>query len=414
MIRLRLFFSSYHPIVFSLIFGTVLARIATSMSMPFLAIYLASHTTMTPLYIGIVIGMGSLAGAFGGFLGGSLSDRFGRRVIMFIALFAWSAVFFGFSVAAAPVAFMLLNMLNGLCRSFFEPVSQALMADLTEPSKRLEVFSMRYMAANVGVAVGPLIGAYMGMNSGASPFMITAIIYLIYAMLLYALLQFFGIKQTENESEHKERITLAAAWRVVRSDRTLRLFLAGGIIIATGYSQMTVTLSQYSSNHFANGVKLFAVLMSVNAITVICLQMPLVAWVRSRTPIFGVHMGNVMFAAGFIGFALSGSWLTMVISMIIFTIGEILNYPSGNMLMDRLAPEGMRGTYFGAQSFSSLGHFIGPWAGGMLLSAYGGPWLFTIMAAVTCFGSVFYWAGQRNFDRITQDRIPPSSKGLES
>ena len=80
MIRLRGFLSSYHPIVHTLILGTVMARAASSMSLPFLAIYLARHTSMSAVMIGIVIGMGSLAGTIGGFIGGTLSDRFGRRI----------------------------------------------------------------------------------------------------------------------------------------------------------------------------------------------------------------------------------------------------------------------------------------------------------------------------------------------
>lgn len=86
MNRLRGFLGMYHPIVYTLILGTVMARAASSMSLPFLAIYLAKHTSMSAVMIGVVIGMGALAGTVGGFIGGNLSDRFGRRIIMLAAL----------------------------------------------------------------------------------------------------------------------------------------------------------------------------------------------------------------------------------------------------------------------------------------------------------------------------------------
>jgi MFS family permease len=391
--------SSLHPIVISLLLGTVLARAASAMSLPFLAIYLAKTTAMSHGAIGLVAGAGSLAGTLGGFFGGALSDRFGRRVIMLAALFGWAAVFVGFSLAKLPAVFLLLSMVNGLCRSFYEPVSQALMADLTPKERRFRVFSLRYLAINIGVAVGPLLGAFFGLKSSSLPFLLTGLVYFAYAVTLYALLIAFGIKRIEGEA--KSGVTIGSAWRVIRQDGALRYYLGGGMIGAIGYSQMTVTLSQYVEGHFAKGVELFAALMSVNALTVVLLQVPLVRWAESRrSPLAAIAAGNVMFALGDIGFAVSGSAAAMIASMAVFTIGEILNYPAANLLIDRLAPEGMRGTYYGAQTFGTLGQFIGPWVGGMLLTAFGGGLLFAIMAVITLSATTLYWRGARAAEKI--------------
>jgi MFS family permease len=392
---IRTFFRSYHPIVLTLVIGHGLSRIGSSMSLPFLALYLAHTTQMSHTLIGVVAGAGALAGTFGGFIGGALSDRVGRRMIMFTALFLWSVCFIGFAVAKLPVIFLLLNMLNGLCRSWFEPVSQALMADLTEPEKRLKVFSMRYMAANFGVSAGPLLGAWLGVGQGSFPFLVTGFIYVLYGVILYLLLISFGIKEIEGPK--KENITLRSAWQVTRQDFCLKMFLIGAIIVGIGYSQVMVTLSQYLEMTFENSVRLFAALMSANAITVIAMQIPLSRWAEKRSPLLAIHAGNFLFAAGLLGFAFSRHWLLLGISMIVFTIGEILNYPAGSVLMDRLAPSGMRGTYFGAQTFGNLGQFIGPTAGGFLLAHSSGAVLFTVMAAVVLCASYFYRVGTHEF-----------------
>lgn len=393
MNRIRNLLLAYHPIVLTLIVGHGLSRIATSMSLPFLALYLSNTTDMSPVMIGIVAGAGPLAGTIGGFFGGALSDRFGRRTIMFIALCLWVVVFLGFSVAHYPALFMLLNLTNGLCRSWFEPVTQALMADLTEPAKRFRVFSMRYMAANIGVAVGPLLGAWLGTGTGSLPFLVTGVIYAIYGIILYALFLAFGIREIEGAT--KATVTIASAWGVIRNDRVLRLFLLGAIVVGVAYCQMTVSLSQFVEASFEQGVHLFATLMSVNAVTVVVLQIPLSRWAERYSPIVAIHAGNFLFAAGLIGFAISGSWIGLVVSMAVFTMGEILNYPAGTLLMDRLAPEGLRGTYYGAQSFGNFGQFIGPLAGGYVLEKYGGTTLFILMGIIVLGASYFYAAGQR-------------------
>ncbi|WP_152395306.1 MDR family MFS transporter [Paenibacillus guangzhouensis] len=388
---------SQHPIVNSLLLGTVLARAASSMSMPFLAIYLSKTTSMSAVMIGFVIGAGSLAGMFGGFIGGALSDRFGRRIIMMTALFGWVLAFIGFSVFKTPLIIMLLNMVNGLCRSFYEPVSQALMADLTPKERRFQMFSLRYLAINIGVAIGPLLGAYFGMRSGTTPFLITGIIYFIYAVVLYGLLLSFGIKQIEGDK--KPKVTIAATWRVVRQDVTLRYYLIGGIIGAIGYSQMTVTLSQYVNNSVTDGVALFAWLMTVNAIVVVAFQIPLTKWAEKRAPLVAISVGNILFALGDLGFAFSWNAITFLLSMAVFTLGEVLNFPSSNLLVDELAPDEMRGVYYGAQSFNSLGFFLGPWVGGMLLLYFGGGTLFTVMAVITVMSTSLYKIGLRRVER---------------
>ncbi|MFM1653982.1 MDR family MFS transporter [Brevibacillus sp. B_LB10_24] len=394
--KLRSFLADFHPIVHSLIVGTVFARAASSMSMPFLAIYLGKHTDMSPVLIGLTIGAGSLAGSVGGFVGGTLSDLFGRKRVMLIALYVWAFVFLGFALGKSTLLFLLLNILSGLCRSIYEPVSQALMADVTEPEKRFRVFSLRYTAINLGVAVGPLLGAALALHGGALPFLVTAFVYFVYAVLLQVLLRCFGIKQIEGQK--KERITFRGAWQAIAGDGAFRYFIAGGILAQISYSQMSVTLSQFVSGKFADGIKLFAVLMTVNAITVILLQLPVARWSEKRSPLRSIAVGSVFFALGNIGYAYSSNWWMFIGSMVLFSIGEILCFPASSVFVDRLAPEGMRGTYFGAQSFINVGSFIGPALGGFFLEEYGGSTLFVVVALISLVSIGFYTSGQRRFE----------------
>ncbi|WP_424452453.1 MDR family MFS transporter [Paenibacillus pinisoli] len=385
--------TQFHPIVQVLLAGTIFARIASSMSLPFLAIYLLAATDMSPTMIGVTVGIGSLAGMLGGFFGGYLSDRFGRRIIMLAAIYMWGFVFLGFAFTGVPIIFALLNAINGLCRSFYEPVSQALMADLTGKEKRYQVFSLRYMAINIGVSVGPLLGTLFAAMSGRLPWIITGCIYLCYGVLLHVLLNKFGIRSIEGEK--KEPVTIGQSWNVIRRDKAFRYFIIGGIISAISYAQMTSTLSQFVDGQFANGVTLFAWMMSINAVVVIAFQLPFSKWAEKKSPMTAIAVGSISYAIGHVGFAFSDSWWMLIVSMVIFTWGEILTFPAGAMIIDRLAPDKMRGTYFGAQTFTNLGHFLGPWLGGMLLQGYGGRSLFITVAVVSIISIWFYLLGEK-------------------
>ncbi len=401
--RVTTMLKEFHPIVWSLVIGTVFVRAASSMSMPFLFLYLSNNTDMDLATIGLLIGAGPLAGTVGGFIAGTLSDRIGRRRVMLGALYVWTFVFLGFALSKNPMVLLLLNIVGGLCRSFYEPVSQALMADVTEPEKRFRVFSLRYTAINVGVAVGPIAGAVLAKTSVALPFLITAIIYLIYVISLQGLLNKFGIKKIEGQK--KEVITFRRAFSVVVNDKAFRFYMIAGMLGAIGYSQMSSTLAKFAEMTVANGTELFAILMSINAIVVVVMQLPLTTWAEKKTPLTAIVVGNVMYAIGDIGYAFANSWVIFIIAMVFFTFGEILTFTSGDVLIDRMAPEGMRGSYYGAKSFSSVGQFIGPWMGGVLLAAYGGTTLFLVVAAFSMVSNVFQWAGQRAYIASTGKSI---------
>lgn len=146
-----------HPLAWTIIVGTMFGRLVTSMSIPFLSIYLTQVLGATPTQTGITVAVSSLAGVMASFYGGYISDIVGRKIVMLISVFGWAAVFFGFSVAQHLWVFFLVNTLNGLCRSVFEPTSRALLSDITPAESKLLVFNLRYAAINLGVVFGPII-----------------------------------------------------------------------------------------------------------------------------------------------------------------------------------------------------------------------------------------------------------------
>ncbi len=398
-------FSRLHPVVTSLLIGTIMVRAANFMAMPFLAIYMAKTGHLSPILIGLAIGVGPLTSTLGGFVGGTLSDMYGRKVMMLTAIALYIFVFTGFAVAASPIVFILLNSLNGLCRSFFEPASQALMADLTEKELRVRVFSYRYTAINIGAAVGPLLGSYLGLFSANLAFIITAFVYLVYFILLVMLFRKYPVAAPASKNR-EEKMTIYAALHILRKDIALRYFIVAGILVNIGYSQVESTLPQYLQISITNGVILYSVLLSMNAVVVVMLQLALTKFMEKLSLLKGLVIGATLFSTGYLGFALAHSWWMFIAAMLIVTLGEIFIFPMGGVIIDQLASEHNRGTYFGANSFRSVGFFIGPWFGGIILSQYTGSLLFFIMVIVVASSTLFYRLGYR--------RIPVRTRSEET
>lgn len=395
MNKLKNYYRQFHPIVWVLLSGTVLARGSAFATLPFLAIYLSRNLDLHPVLIGLTIGISPLSGVAGGFLGGHLSDRFGRKPVMIGSLFSMALVYFGFMVAETPGWFILLNALNGLSGSFFEPTGQALIADLTEKSKRMRAFSLRYTAINIGASVGPLLGAYLAVVSAKSAFMVTGIMYFIYVLILALMMKKYSIGNPASETASK--VTIASSLKIIGKDKALRYLILGTIIINFGYSQMESNVPQYLESTIANGVFVYSVMLSINAAMVVLLQMPISHYAERFKTMQVMMAGAVFLSAGMLAFGFVSGWYTGILAIAFITIGEILIFPSSSYLVDQLATDELRGTYFGAAQFRRIGHFLGPIAGGYLLNEAGGTVLFSFIAAAVLGSILFFNQGNKIF-----------------
>jgi len=106
-----------------------------------------------------------------------------------------------------------------------------------------------------------------------------------------------------------------------------------------------------------------------------------------------IHIGLLLLACSQVWLGLDPldlywGWIGAVIVM---SLGEAILFPTMNVHIDRIAPEHLRGAYFGASSFYSLGFALAPLGGGLMLDYFGGRWLFLSSAAL-CFIVIYLYA----------------------
>ncbi len=362
-----------HPLAINILVGTMFGRMATSMSIPFLAIYLTQVKHVSASQTGMIIAVSSLVGITTSFAGGYLSDRFGRKIVLYSSVFLWAAVFVIFGLAQSVAGFFLANALNGFCRSVFEPASRALLADLTEPKNRLTIFNLRYTAINVGVIFGPMLGFYFGSSTTTFLFFIAAGVYVLYGLSLMLTYSKTGYQPSHADAAGSKQAGFSEAAKAVREDKVLLMSILGIILATTGFAQFNSTLPQYLSMEYGQnkGAGMFSAFLILNAVTVISLQYPLLSIGKKYSPIFSIIVGNLVCALGVFAFSLAGSIPVWGAVIFLFTIGEILMFSMTDAFIDSIAKSDLRGTYFGAMGFTQIGNIVGPSLGGFLLDYFG-------------------------------------------
>jgi MFS transporter, DHA1 family, tetracycline resistance protein len=104
---------------------------------------------------------------------GSLSDRFGRRPIILVAL---AGMAFDYVLTAmAPSLWLLFlgRLVAGACGSNFTTAT-AYIADVSEPEKRAQAFGLIGAAFGVGFILGPALGGLLGQFGPRVPFWVAA------------------------------------------------------------------------------------------------------------------------------------------------------------------------------------------------------------------------------------------------
>ncbi len=386
----------FHPLVWQLLGGTTFARTASFMTIPFLAIYLQNDLHASPIMIGLAVGISQLTATFGGFFGGFFTDRFGRKKIIIISMFCWSIVFYGFAFANSVWIFVLCNALNGICRAFFEPASQALMIDYTDEDKRRRLFSIRYTVINLSAVIGLLLGVVISKASSMSfPFLITATVYLLYAIFLVITLRRIEEQNTVNVTQG-----IGDLMRVLLQDSTLMLLIIASVICNFVYMQIDSTMPQLLNLTMADGVALYSVLIVINAATIVILQLPLGILSEKVAIKTSIIFGGGLLALGMLIFHFADNWTLFIVGMVVFSLGEIFVFPMMSTIIEMIAPAHQKATYLGVMQFQNLGGFLGPVLGGWLIIHFA-PQLYLLMVGLCLVVIICYIAALRGKSFIT-------------
>lgn len=134
----------------------------------------------------------SRAAVYGGWLGfvyaamqfvcapvlGNLSDRFGRRRVILIAVGALGVDYIIMGVAPTLAWLFVGRIIAGAAGASFTP-AYAYVADISPPERRAQNFGVVSAAFGTGFIVGPAIGGLLGSLGPRAPFFVAAIMSLI-------------------------------------------------------------------------------------------------------------------------------------------------------------------------------------------------------------------------------------------
>lgn len=339
----------------------------------FLVLYLTQERGLSATTAGAVIAAVGVGDIGSQLLGGWLGDRIGRRNTMLLGFLGTAVALIALGSAESMVAISAAAAGVGLMAELFRPVGSAAVADLPE-KERLPAFGLLFWAANLGftistVAAGVLVrqgyGILFWFNAGAA--------------LLAALIVWRRVPETRPPIQKAIRRALLP---VLLRDPVMLVMAAIHIVYFTMFLQVFSTLPLVMTGD-GHGPGTFGAVLALNGIVIVLFQPIAVRLLdgRDTARILAVSMLLAGVGGGF--GAVVHSNVGYVVSVLVWTLGQIGVSVMFGATFAGIAPADLRGRYMGIASTTwSLGAVLGPLLGTALLDQAGRTTLWAACLAI--------------------------------
>lgn len=344
-----------------LVIGVALNSLGFAFLWPLTAIYLHEVLGQPMTIVGSILMIQSGAGLAGSLWGGTLFDRFGgRRPLLGGAALA-SLLFLLLLVNHTVLVYALATSGASFAIGVVFPCLNALAGQLWPEGGR-KAFNAVYVAQNVGVALGSILGGLVATLGFQWTFLAGATLVGGFFVIVLRVYRGPGWERPR-----------ASAHTPAKPTPRVALSFAGWMLAAAfaldwlAYVQWQSTTPNFM-HHEGFPLPLYSLLWTING-GLVLLGQPLIQWVVRRLPSVKVQIlgGNLLFISAYLLLATIRLYPAYMAGMALATLGEMLVWPGVPAAADRLAPPGRRGLYQGViVGAGAMGRMLGPLVGGLL------------------------------------------------
>lgn len=360
------------------------------MLLPVLALYGTEYEGHSPFLLGVALGAYGFSQALLQIPFGMLSDRIGRKPLIFIGLIIFVLGSVVAALAESVYGLIFGRFLQG--GGAISAVVMALLTDLTSDENRTK--AMATIGASIGVSfsvamtVGPLLATWGGVGA---IFWLTALLGVVGIYILLALVP--SVAQVQ--SPKREAVAVPhLLWQTLKHPELMRLnvgiFVLHFVLMANFVVLPLILQDQLAIERAYHGLIYFPLLAFA-----FVLMLPFVIVAEKRRHIKSVFLGAIvlLFIAELALAVLPvNRLLTLSVLFGFFIAFNILEATQPSMV-SKIAPAGAKGTATGIYSTCQvLGVFGGGALGGWLMQYYGAQALFMLSALLVLVWLAVAWS----------------------
>jgi len=325
------------PTVRVLIAGALVNRLGGFIG-PYLAIVLRREFHLSPSQLGLLLtcyGAGSLVSVL---VGGVVADRLGRRLALMISLFVGGALACAMGFAPSIGVFIPLLVLFGFVSDLYRPAASSVIGDLLPPGQRAVGFAGLRTAINLGFAVGMGVGGVLADWSWRAMFVGDGITTILYGLIVY-----FFVPETRPAAKGAtaHAPTGPSPWR---DPVCLQLALASfafAFAFHTNVTALPLTITLTAGYP----APVYGCLVGFNGLLIVLFEISATDALRRFRRLRVAALGMLLVGVGYgiTGFLMHWAWF--LLTVVLWTAGEILSAPQKLAFIADWAPAESRGRY---------------------------------------------------------------------
>ena len=385
--RLNVLLSEFPRQLWILFGGTLVNSTGMGMVFPFLTLYLHQRLNISLTSVGVILTLWSVSGLVGQLMGGSFSDKLGRKKLMVTSLLLNAIGLVGFAFAETLPIAIFMTVFVGFVGALYQPARDAMIADLVGSEKRSRAYSLMRVIHNLGIAIGPAIGGFLAARAFQLAFFTSAS-----TTFFFFLVTVFLIQETHHTTTTSSVLQSSGSFSQVLRDSRFIAFCVCTMLVVFAASQMMTVLPVYMKDQYGLSEEYYGWVMSANAGMVVLFQFAITSATEKYNRLLMSAIGALFYAVGVSSVAFGSAFIHFILAMVVITIGEMIVFPNANAIAADSAPVSMRGRYMGVLGLSwSMGYGVGPVLGGLVNDHIAPIATWLILGSSAFVGAIGYW-----------------------
>lgn len=345
-------------------FGDFLTGFGRSMLIPFMLIYLTQAGNFPTWVATLLAAVPQFFQLFSTSWGGLLADYYGRKPVMFLSLLGSGAILIlmaGENYRLVYLGYVLFLIIS----NFYRPAAMAMITEVVPVELHRQAFSILRMLANLGFALGPLIGASLFFSHRGLVIIGTGSAYLLVACTVFFMHETGSVLKIEGSLWSKSGNPLAT-FSLLKRDVRLRWAVISGVLFLMVQLQMFSSFTVIVNDTFQDNGRMLSYLLMINTAGVMFAQYFITNITRFLNFYRLFFLAIVFSTLGWGMLIAPIGIMRFYILLILTTLAEMLFAAGYNPHVASLAQNGEVARYMSfTQTSNILGQMVGPTIGAL-------------------------------------------------